>query len=82
VVAVFSLVIYFVAIASRLPEAEVDVYVRDVYPRRSADRDGRPSGSALAERAGPRGSALLHHRWLDGHPRSWPGQGWVADWPG
>jgi len=33
VVAVFSLVIYFVAIASRLPEAEVDVYVRDVYPR-------------------------------------------------
>ena len=32
VVAVFSLVIYFVAIASRLPEAEVDVYVRDVYP--------------------------------------------------
>jgi hypothetical protein len=32
VLAAFSLVIYFVAIANRLPEAQVDQYVRDVYP--------------------------------------------------
>jgi hypothetical protein len=32
VVAVFSLVIYFLAIWKRLPEPQVDEYVRDVYP--------------------------------------------------
>jgi len=32
VLAVFSLVIYFSAIAKRLPSAQVDAYVREVYP--------------------------------------------------
>ncbi len=32
VVAVFSLAIYYLAIARRLPEAQVDHYVREVYP--------------------------------------------------
>jgi amino acid transporter len=32
VLTVFSLGIYFLAVASRLPEADVDRYVRDVYP--------------------------------------------------
>ncbi len=32
VVAIFSLVIYYWAMASRLPEDKVDQYVRDVYP--------------------------------------------------
>ncbi|MHB1534280.1 MAG: APC family permease, partial [Acidimicrobiales bacterium] len=32
VLAIFSLVIYYAAIARRLPAAKVDAYVRDVYP--------------------------------------------------
>lgn len=36
-VAVFSLIIYFVAIAKRLPTSKVDYYVREVYPQPIAD---------------------------------------------
>jgi amino acid transporter len=36
VLTIFSLVIYFWAIHSRLPEAKVDEYVRDVYPGEAA----------------------------------------------
>ena len=32
VLAVFSLVIYYVAVSQRLPEAKVDEYIREVFP--------------------------------------------------
>jgi hypothetical protein len=32
VVALFSVVIYFAAVSRRLPEPQVDQYIRDVYP--------------------------------------------------
>jgi hypothetical protein len=32
VVAIFSLAIYYLAVYTRLPEAEVDEYIKDVYP--------------------------------------------------
>jgi hypothetical protein len=32
ILAVFSLVIYYLAVYSRLPESQVDEYIKDVYP--------------------------------------------------
>ena len=37
VVTVFSLIVYYVAMAKRLPSAQVDQYVRDVYPPPAAE---------------------------------------------
>jgi hypothetical protein len=36
VIAVFSLVIYFVAVAKRLPQEKVEAYISDVYPTSGA----------------------------------------------
>jgi amino acid transporter len=65
IVAAFSLTVYFMAIASRLPEAKVDQYIREVFPpsgeldapRGQFEAAGVVEPAGLAEPSGPSGFA-------------------------